>query len=106
MSVAVFGLMFYQCVTVCGLLFYQCLSLSLGRCFFSVCHCLWDDVLSVSVAVFGLMFYQCLSLSLLQEKRMRCEKLAEVVGEKSATVDSLNSFVKSFQDPIPPDSST
>ena len=53
-----------------------------------------------------MMFYQCLSLSLLQEKRMRCEKLAEVVGEKSATVDSLNSFVKSFQDPIPPDSST
>ena len=74
-------------------MFYQCLSL-------------WADVLSVSVTVFGLMFYQCLSLSLLQEKRMRCEKLAEVVGEKSATVDSLNSFVKSFQDPIPPDSST
>ena len=63
-SVAVFGLMFYQClslsvgwcfISVCHCLWADVLSVSVtvGWCFISVCHCLWADVLSVSVTVFA-----------------------------------------------------
>ena len=63
-SVAVFGLMFYQCLSLSLGWCFISVSLSVGCCFISVCRCLWADVFSVSVTVFGMMFYQCLSLSL------------------------------------------
>ncbi|KAK7098644.1 hypothetical protein V1264_002894 [Littorina saxatilis] len=42
----------------------------------------------------------------IEEKRMRCEKLTESTQEKSAAVDTLTTFIKSFQDSgVPPASS-